>query len=271
MDQTEARKKEEIEFHDRLRGEELAKDSRLYKHYHSNSKFYSVDRANRKLCETWIQTKCPGKRLLDFCCGDGEYSLAAARAGAQTTGIDISEVAVRKSAERARVENLTNVQFLVRDAEATGFEDRSFDLILCAGVLHHLDLDHAYPELARLLAPGGEILCMEPLRYNPVFQWYRRLTPHLRTAYETDHILRMKDIHKAKKYFRNVDLNFFHLTTLAAVPFRNTPLFSSLLSFFENIDSVLMRIPWIQRLAWMAIFKLSDPICDEQGKRRGLI
>lgn len=261
MDQIEARKKEEIEFHDRLRGEELAQDPKSFKYYTANEKFYSVDRANRKLCEEWIRRQCPGKTLLDFCCGDGAYSLAAARAGANAVGIDISEVAVRKCMERAKAENLdSKPQFLVRDAEATGFKDDSFDLILCAGVLHHLDLDRAYCELARLLAPGGEVLCMEPLRHNPVFQWYRRLTPHLRTAYETDHILRMKDIHKAKKYFRKVEISFFHLTTLAAVPFRNSSLFPGLLSFFEKTDSILMRIPWIQRLAWMAVFKLSDPL-----------
>lgn len=261
LNQIEARKKEEIDFHNRLRSEELTKDPGLFKYYTSNYKFYAVDRANRKFCENWLWTKCAGKKVLDYCCGDGDYSMAAARSGASVTGIDISDVAVHKCQERARKEVLdSKTSFLVRDAESTGFEDQSFDLIICAGVLHHLDLERAYKELARLLKPEGEIICMEALGHNPVIQWYRRLTPHLRTAYETEHILKVSDVEKAEKYFRRVHVRFFHLATLLAVPFRNMPGFLGLLGFLEAIDSLLLRIPLVQKMAWMIIFTLEDPI-----------
>ncbi|MBI1977879.1 MAG: methyltransferase domain-containing protein [Candidatus Omnitrophica bacterium] len=261
LQQMEARKKEEIDFHNRLRNKDLAKDPKLFKYYTSNYKFYAVDRANRKFCEDWIRERCASKRVLDYCCGDGDYSLLAARVAATTVGIDISDVAVHKCAERARTEGLdSKTSFHIRDAESTGFEDHAFDAIICAGVLHHLDLDRAYRELARLLAPGGEIICMEALGHNPLIQWYRRLTPHLRTAYEAKHILKMRDVHKAKKYFRKINVRFFHLATLLAVPFRNMPGFRGLLSFLEAVDSVLLLIPLVQKMAWMVTFTLGDPI-----------
>jgi SAM-dependent methyltransferase len=45
------------------------------------------------------------------------------------------------------------------DAESLPFEDESFDLVLGHAVLHHIpDLDRAFAEFARVLAPGGTLL-----------------------------------------------------------------------------------------------------------------
>ncbi len=88
------------------------------------------------------------------------------------------------------------------DAEQLTFPDQTFDLIVCNGVLHHLDLRYAYPELARVLKPGGRILCLEALGYNPAIQLYRKLTPHLRTAWEAEHILTMRQVKEAGLFFR---------------------------------------------------------------------
>jgi ubiquinone/menaquinone biosynthesis C-methylase UbiE len=90
------------------------------------------------------------------------------------------------------------------DGEATAFTDNHFDLIVDTAVLHHVDLQRAYRELARILTPTGEITCIEAPRHNVFIQLYRKLTPHRRTAWETHHILGRREIRMAEKYFNKV-------------------------------------------------------------------
>ena len=54
------------------------------------------------------------------------------------------------------------------DAERLPFADESFDLVLGHAVLHHIpDLDRAFAEFERVLAPGGSVLFAgEPSRYG---------------------------------------------------------------------------------------------------------
>ena len=142
------------------------------------------------------------------------------------------------------------------DCEALKFPDASFDLVVEMGVLHHLDLDRAYAEIARVLRPGGFAICTEALGHNPVIRLYRRLTPHLRTTWETEHILRSRDIAKARQYFSSVDVRLFHLATLAAVPLRGTRLFSPTLAALELLDSMLLRVRALRWWAWEAVMVL---------------
>lgn len=259
--EAERRKKEEAEFHDRLRSAHLREDAHEYERLTANKRFYSIDHSSRQFIEGWLAARCRGKRVLDYCCGDGRYSFVVARHGGNATGIDISEVSIencRRQAAREGIEDRTD--FRVMDAEAMEFPDDSFSYACVAGVLHHLDLPRAYAELARVLEPGGAVVSLEALGHNPIINAYRRRTPHLRTSWEAEHIIKMKDLELARRYFRRVELRFFHLASLAAVPLRNTPLFRPVLAVLERIDSVLLRIPRIREQAWMVGFVLHDPI-----------
>ena len=199
--------------------------------------------------------------MLDYCCGDGGVSVFLAKHGADVVGIDISETSIENCRQAAIREGADgNVTFCVMDAEnMVGFDDDFFDIIMCMGVLHHLDLSLAFPELARVLKPDGEILCGEPLAYNPLIQWYRKRTPHLRTEWEAEHILTFRDLDLAQKFFGRVDVKFFHLATLAAVPFRNSPWFDTLLGLLEALDEVILKWPIVQTQAWRMLFTLSRP------------
>jgi SAM-dependent methyltransferase len=148
--------------------------------------------------------------------------------------------------------------FFVMDAEHTTFEDNTFDIIHCSGCLHHLDLDAAYKELYRILKPGGKIIAEEGLCHNPIIHWYRKLTPKLRTAWEVDHILSRSKIYSSQKYFDGLQMRFFHLFTIAAVPFRKSKLFfKPILKLMELIDAVVLRIPGIRWWAWICVFVLT--------------
>jgi hypothetical protein len=146
------------------------------------------------------------------------------------------------------------------NAEAMEFEDDAFDYAVVNGVLHYLDIQNAYRELACVLCPSAEATATEPLKYNLLFQAYRRLTPHLRTAWEVGHILGRDEIYRAREYFNRVEaVKFSHLATLAAVSFRSTWLFEPLRKRLESVDSVLLRIPWLKWQAWIVVFVLSGP------------
>jgi len=255
---TEERKISEAEFHDRLRDPGLRENPELYAKLTSNKKWYSIARKSRNFAENYLRQHCSGARALDYACGDGQYSLFMAEAGADVVGIDVSETSVQ-NAEREANRRQLQARFQVMDCEQMTFADRTFDLINVNGVLHHLDLERAYSEMARVLKPTGSVLCVEALAHNPVFHAYRRLTPQLRTAFETEHILRRTDILGARRHFNRIEWRFFHLASLAAVPLRNSRFFNPVLSALETVDSALLVISPVRWWAWQIAFLLSEP------------
>jgi ubiquinone/menaquinone biosynthesis C-methylase UbiE len=256
----EERKQKEIELQNKIRDKKLKENIAKFRYLSSNLKFYSINRQSINFINNYLLNQYKGKTVLDYGCGDGGYSIFLAENGIKTVGIDISETRIKNCKETAEKENVINkISFFVMDAEKTTFPDNYFDGILCAGVLHHLDIENALKEMARILKPEGSIICNEPLSHNQIFQLYRKLTPHLRSEWEKEHILTKKDIEMAGKYFGKVEKRFFHLISLLAVPFRNTFLFNPILSFFEKIDSMILKIPGFQWWAWQIIFILSKP------------
>ena len=253
----EQRKREEAEFHDKLRG--MNADDPEFNYLTSNRKLYSVAETSKEYYKDWLKGKCKNKRVLDYGSGDGTYSFFLAQNGADVVGVDISDVSVSNCQKLALSYGLQDrATFKVMDAEALEFEDNSFDLVCEAGVLHHVDLQKAFSEISRVLKPGGEAICYEALGHNRIFHLYRRLTPHLRTEFETEHILRLNSLDLAKEYFDTVEVKFFHLAVLAAVPFRNLPGFNGLLRVLEVIDSWMLKFPILQKQAWMMIFIMSN-------------
>jgi SAM-dependent methyltransferase len=150
------------------------------------------------------------------------------------------------------------VSFRVMDAELLDFEDDTFDLVCGRSILHHLDLTRAYSELGRVLKPSGAAIFVEPLGHNPLINLYRRLTPELRTPDE--HPLMIRDLRFAEESFEVVRARFFHLSGLAAVPFRRAAGFRSLLGALDAIDRALFRlVPATRRYAWQVAIELTRP------------
>jgi SAM-dependent methyltransferase len=256
----EKRKLEEAAFHNRLRDPRLRQNLAEYTRLNANKKYYAVTRSSVEFYTNWLTSRCHGKTVLDYGCGDGLYSCLLARHGAKVVGVDISDVSVANCEARAQADPVSgSATFRVMDCERLEFADDSFDLVCESGVLHHLDFRRAMAEISRVLKPGGQAICYESLGHNPFIQAYRRLTPHLRTRYETDHIVRLSHLDTAREFFGNVERRFFHLAVLGAVPFRQTRLSGGVLRILETLDSVLLRIPGLRAQAWIMIFILSNP------------
>jgi ubiquinone/menaquinone biosynthesis C-methylase UbiE len=108
-------------------------------------------------------------RSLEIGCGTGYFTLNLLRAGmiGNATCTDISPgmlAALRANAAQLELEVHTEQV----DAERLPFADASFDLVLGHAILHHIpDLDRAFAEFERVLAPGGTVLFAgEPSRYG---------------------------------------------------------------------------------------------------------
>ena len=245
---------------DRLEDKYVGGKSEFELHF-SNMKYYSVTQSSVAYRDALLFDGIKGAVALDYCCGNGEVAVEMATQGASRVfGVDISSVAIKNARELAKSAGVDDVcEFAVMDAERIGFTDETFDLIHEYGALHHLELRTAYEELARVLKPDGKVVCTEALRHNPLIHWYRKRTPQLRTQWEVEHILGVQDLDRARKYFGEVCVGFFHLTVLAAVPFRKTPLFNVLCRTLNRIDSVILKNQRIGKYAWIMVFCMRRP------------
>jgi SAM-dependent methyltransferase len=254
LDSLSTRKKKELEFHDRDRDRKqigtLDKDT--YERFYGNKKYYQATALSKSYVDNWIARNAAGKVFLDYACGNGENALKAARAGASLSiGIDISRVSVVNATEDARVQGLSaNTVFVQADAENTQLPDSSVDTIICSGMLHHLDLSYAFPELRRILAPGGKILAVEALDYNPMIKLYRKLTPDMRTEWEKAHILDLSDVKFASRFFDVKDVRFWHISSIVA------PHMNFALPVLNGLDKLLTRLPGVRLMAWIFTFEL---------------
>lgn len=148
------------------------------------------------------------------------------------------------------------------DAQKLKFGDNSFDFIYGNSILHHIDIQKAFSEISRVLKPDGHAVFCEPLKYNPFIWMFRLLTPHLRT--KDEHPLSVKDLKDAHCFFRTVQVHYFDLFTLLAIPFSNKKLFNNILRFFEKIDSfVFKKLPLLRKFSWMVVIDLSNPMKDK--------
>ena len=264
LDQLEDRKKEEIEFHnfERERHDTVVLAAQKDQNVHTNKKYYSISAASKSWVDRWVEQHSSDRVFLDYACGNGFSAIQAAQAGANLAiGLDISDVSVvnaREAAVAAKVADRCN--FVQGDCEATELPEASIDTILCSGMLHHLDLSRAYPELYRILKPGGRILGVEAFGHNPIIQLYRNLTPHLRTDWEKQHILKQRDIDAALTHgFVHGELRYWHLFALGAVPFRGTFLFKPCLTVLNTLDRGVLAVPGIRLMAWQVTFELIKP------------
>jgi ubiquinone/menaquinone biosynthesis C-methylase UbiE len=110
-----------------------------------------------KLKETDIQ---PGWYVLDFGCGIGSYTIAAAKFVGETGRVyaaDSQPLAVEHVKALASGKGLTNVQTILTDCD-TGLENETINVILLYDVLHDLEQpEKVLNELARVLRRDGII------------------------------------------------------------------------------------------------------------------
>ena len=256
-----SRKRAERDFHNaskRTRESETLAPG-VFERLHGNKKYYSVVDTSRELLAQWLAGYVSGRIFLDFACGEGDQIIEAVRMGAALAiGVDISDASIAKArahAVRAGVES--SCLFIQGDCERTELPDGCVDVVLCSGMLHHLDLSYALPELRRILKAGGSVLAVEALNCNPAIALYRHLTPQMRTEWEKHHILGPAALGFAAHFFDVREVRFLHLFVLLAMVVRPVPaLFDLAVRVLDRLDAIVLRIPGVRWMAWQFTFRL---------------
>jgi 2-polyprenyl-3-methyl-5-hydroxy-6-metoxy-1,4-benzoquinol methylase len=132
-----------------------------------------------------LKENLPGKAVLDYGCGLGEWGTLMATEGANVTLLDLSTAAIRIGLRRARASGVA-VRGVARDAsDLSCFADGEFELVFACAALHHtLKYPAALEELCRVIRPGGKLLLVETYGNNRILNLLRRT--HWITAGQPD-------------------------------------------------------------------------------------
>jgi len=125
-------------------------------------------------------------RALDLCCGTGDQAVALHRRGARVAAADFCLPMVALARRKFERRDKPRPAPLVADALVLPFAGGAFNAATVSfGLRNVVDLDAALREIARVVAPGGELVVLEfavprfaPLRALYLF-YFRHLLPRI--------------------------------------------------------------------------------------------
>ena len=153
----------------------------------------------------WIDARAPlaGRQVIDIGCGGGILTEAMARKGAQVTGIDLSDKAL-KVADLHGLESGVNVRYeLIAAEEMAAREAGRYDVVTCMEMLEHVpDPAAIVKAAATLVKPGGKVF-FSTLNRNP--------KSYLFAIIGAEYLLRMlpKGTHDYAKFITPSELSQF--------------------------------------------------------------
>jgi 2-polyprenyl-6-hydroxyphenyl methylase/3-demethylubiquinone-9 3-methyltransferase len=184
---------------------EIAKFSALaHRWWDPNSEFKPLHAIN-PLRLSWIKTfvSLEGKKVVDIGCGGGILAESLAQSGAETTGIDLSEKAL-KVAELHALEVGANLTYRAISAEDLAQEQAGqYDVVTCMEMLEHVpDPASVVQACADLCKPGGTLF-FSTLNRNP--------KSYLFAIIGAEYILRLlpKGTHEYAKFIKPSELVAF--------------------------------------------------------------
>jgi len=119
--------------------------------------------ARYKIIEDLIGEEISGKKLLDVGCGDGVLSYLLAKKGAQVTGIDSSDEAIKFA--KGKNKKHKNINFLTASAYHLPFDNQTFDYIVSSDVIEHLaNPEQMLLEMKRVWNSNGKIVITTPIK-----------------------------------------------------------------------------------------------------------
>jgi 2-polyprenyl-3-methyl-5-hydroxy-6-metoxy-1,4-benzoquinol methylase len=210
----------------------------------------------------WAFQRLPnlkGARVLDVGVGQGASSVLLALAGADVSGIEVSTEALKIAASLANRYGV-KIDFRQMPGEKLLFDAATFDAILCMSAYHHMDLNRAATEFARVLRPDGRLIMNEPLATNPPAWLYRRLGKLFsREATSEESPLRVRDLFFLRNHFRKVEWHGMFLLSVGLFGLdrlwnNSNPMVHSLtqaaFKYVGPVDASLTKIPGLRRTAW---------------------
>ena len=88
-------------------------------------------------------------KVWDCATGNGQAAVALSEIFGEVQATDLSEQQIAHAVRK------DNIHYSVQSAEHTNFQDNYFDLITVAQAIHWFDYEKFWPEVKRVLKPGG--------------------------------------------------------------------------------------------------------------------
>lgn len=212
------------------------------------------------------------KRVLNIGCGLGEEAVYLALLGAKVTAIDLSVEMINLTKELAKTHKVNNLAYRVMDGESLTFKDEYFDMVLGCSVLHHANLNKMVKQSSRVLKKGGIAVFLEPLKYNPVINIYRKMANNVRT--KDEHPLGSDDYKAISKHFSKITHKEYQFFTLLIfvwfylaeglhpnkvrywkkIVFEHDR-YATIFKFLNFFDLILLKIPFLRKYCWVTVVK----------------
>jgi ubiquinone/menaquinone biosynthesis C-methylase UbiE len=117
----------------------------------------------------------PGATFIDIGCGEGFFTLPAARLVGErgrVYGLDVSQHAIERLRKKATNEGITNLQLRVGRGEETVLCEACADFVFFGIVLHDFDEpSKVLVNAMKMLKPGGKLVNLdwkkEPMEFGP--------------------------------------------------------------------------------------------------------
>lgn len=217
-------------------------------------------RAPYQHLERWLARTALGMLILDYGCGRGVHSVAAARYGARVVGVDLSPSSLTIARERAdRAGMRARVDLAVADGATLPFAASTFDHALAVDVLSYIPPRTAFAELARVLRPGGTLVLLDTLGHNPLLNVNRRFRAwrNERTPDEVRYVPRIGDLAVGREHFAEVETAYFDLVTPVMAALRITS--PTATRWAMALDRALLRRRLLRPLAFKAVCMYKGP------------
>lgn len=214
------------------------------------------------------------KRVLVYGCGNDSAAVWFSKSGANVDAIDISP----KSIENQQlISNLLELEInsICMDAHKLNLPSNEYDIVYGNAILHHLDLQEAIPEIARVIKPGGKALFRDVMRGNVFLDIFRFATPFWRTPDE--HPLTNSDLRLFNQSFSKCKVTRYILSGLPYILFARVmnnvilkklginmkiPLHNSIYASFDRLDEMFFRLmPILKSQAWLCLIELTKEYC----------
>ncbi|MBB5960735.1 SAM-dependent methyltransferase [Saccharothrix tamanrassetensis] len=115
----------------------------------------------------WAVGRGSGARVLDLGAGTGKLTAAVVAAGHEAIAVEPDSAMLAELASE-----VPTADAVAGSAEDIPLPDGSVDVVLAGQVLHWVDPDRAYPEISRVLRPGGVVA---GLWNSDELRWIERL------------------------------------------------------------------------------------------------